>query len=139
MLVGISVRVFLVHCLQRKWYFYYGQFLWYILMAAIFWATMKSVSLCFHNFRQYPAMDIVTTYEPREAKFPKVTICQNSMHSRLLVQSKYDFMLKNLGLLYNSMEVDRESAEHLEALRQRLAKKQVHVSVQRIEKCFLIR
>ena len=86
-------------------------------MAAILVATMKSVSLCFHNFRQYPAMDIVTSYERREAKFPKVTICQNSMHSRHLVESKYDFMLQNLGLLYNSMRVDSQSVQHLETRR----------------------
>ena len=37
-----------------------------------------------------------------DAKFPKVTVCQNSLHSRKLVERNLPFMLKLVGLGYHS-------------------------------------
>ena len=79
--------------------------IWYFVIIGGIYGTVKSLNSCLHQFFRYPTMDVVTTYERQDAHFPKVTICQNSIHSRKLIERNQPFMLSLVGLLYNSMRI----------------------------------
>ena len=79
--------------------------IWYFVIIGGIYGTIKSLNSCLEQFYRYPTMDVVTTYERQDAHFPKVTICQNSIHSRKLIERNQPFMLNLVGLLYNNMDI----------------------------------
>ena len=46
--------------------------------------TSKSLNDCLRHFYSYPTMDVINQFESEQPRLPKITICQNSIHSKRL-------------------------------------------------------